>query len=360
MLFRFESKKKKKKKKKCKKSKHHSSFQWRWQEDSPQRIYRIYKYLSLSLSSHQISLLLQQIQTPKQNPSLDIQPSSHVFYSRLWSLLLDSCFIISWMSMSLSLFSLSFWTSFLRSYNLYNDVWIWDETKRKTIQRKNEENNLWRQQIVFLRKLFSELLLSSFWVMMMMSKMLLSFALFLLEADFGSVRVWEWNYLSLSALFFLFPSRLPCVLFSLLKTPPFDVSRDDVYRYIICFWGKERNSRGQRTRDKIRKRVWGRLLWQKQAETGWWQRSKIVSLLVLLFSNKQREIERDSRVKEDIEDKEQHPLISSSRVLRFKNRVSARPPFLSFFLFPRLLQPSLESSSSSHASLRFSRPRFSY
>lgn len=159
MLFRFESKKKKKKKKKCKKSKHHSSFQWRWQEDSPQRIYRIYKYLSLSLSSHQISLLLQQIQTPKQNPSLDIQPSSHVFYSRLWSLLLDSCFIISWMSMSLSLFSLSFWTSFLRSYNLYNDVWIWDETKRKTIQRKNEENNLWRQQIVFLRKLFSELLL---------------------------------------------------------------------------------------------------------------------------------------------------------------------------------------------------------
>ena len=262
MLFRFESKKKKKKKKKCKKSKHHSSFQWRWQEDSPQRIYRIYKYLSLSLSSHQISLLLQQIQTPKQNPSLDIQPSSHVFYSRLWSLLLDSCFIISWMSMSLSLFSLSFWTSFLRSYNLYNDVWIWDETKRKTIQRKNEENNLWRQQIVFLRKLFSELLLSSFWVMMMMSKMLLSFALFFWKQIlvlFVSENETTWVYLPCSSCF-LHDYLVSC---SLLKTPPLDVSRDDVYRYIICFWGKERNSRGQRTRDKISKRVWGRLLWQK-------------------------------------------------------------------------------------------------
>lgn len=70
----------------------------RFNEDdkkTPRRIYRIYKYLSFSLSKHQISLLLQQIQTPKQNPSLDIQSSSHVFYSRLWSLLLDSCFIIS-------------------------------------------------------------------------------------------------------------------------------------------------------------------------------------------------------------------------------------------------------------------------
>lgn len=151
----------------------------------------------------------------------------------------------------------------------------WNKKKNNT--KKNQENNRWRKQIVFLRKLFFEFLL---------------FSLSRDDDDVQDVVILRsfgfCSCLRMKLLESVYP--VPSMSCSLLKTPPFDVSRDDVYRYIISFLGK--GNKLKRTENKRQNKEEGVRRHCRStplAKTGRQDHDKGVRLsLVLLQQNREK------------------------------------------------------------------------